>query len=178
MGRAWPDQLVVDGQALIEAEAVLSAALPQEGCGLLLGTMDQSHWHVQAFWPCLNAWQPAGERLRRFSLDPREQLLAQRWARARQWRILGSLHSHPASPPEPSGTDGELAVRPCLMLIGAPADVQKGFGVQGPRPWQWRAWWLEDSAVVPPGACLAEATASGGAAQLEIPLRLEGAAGP
>ena len=59
---------------------------PAEGCALLLG---QGHgsadsgsddWRVQLIWPCRNM---VGQREHdRFELDPREQIAAQRWARA------------------------------------------------------------------------------------------------
>lgn len=128
------------GQPLIEAEAVLEAALPEEGCALVLGTAVERTWQVMLLWPCLNRWQPAQERCRRFAIDPREQLLAQKWARARGWQVLGSLHSHPETAPTPSDLDSCLAVRPCLLIIGAP----KTAGTPG--AWAWRAWWLPERA--------------------------------
>ena len=57
----------------------------------------ETHWQVERIWPCLNGWQPMGERSRRFAIDPREQLLAQKWGRARALTVLGAAHSHPAS---------------------------------------------------------------------------------
>lgn len=131
---------------------MLAAALPEEGCALLLGTTASPQWQVLAIWPCLNRWQPALERRQRFAIDPREQLLAQKWARPRGWQLLGSLHSHPASAPVPSGLDESLAVRPCLQLIAAPA---------GPG-WTLRAWWLGDHPADPGGG--------GGPDPIEVPI--------
>ena len=145
MRRDWPDQLAFGGQPLIEAEAVLTASLPDEGCALLLGTAPGPLWQVAALWPCLNCWLPAQERHRRFAIDPREQLLAQKWSRSRGWTNLGSLHSHPDAAPSPSDLDAFLAVRPALLLIAAPVAASSGAKGLPPNPaWRMRAWWLAD----------------------------------
>lgn len=144
-------------QELIVLRAVLAAAAPEEGCALLLGPVLGGHWLVSCVWPCLNAWQPAAERRRRFALDPREQLLAQRWARERGWQVHGSAHSHPTSPPVPSATDLALAVTPTLMVIGAAGPAPDG------EPALIRAWWLDqESGSAPrPLPLLPGETASG-----------------
>ena len=68
------------------------------------------------------------ERQCRFRIDPREQLLAQKWARARGLEVLGSLHSHPASPPLPSATDRSMTFAPTLMLIRGVAPGEHPLG--------------------------------------------------
>jgi proteasome lid subunit RPN8/RPN11 len=130
-----PAELGIGRQALTMLEAVLEAAAPDEGCALLLGSLDP--WCVRRVWPCLNVWEPAAERSRRFALDPREQLLAQKWARARGLSVLGSAHSHPLSEPVPSALDRSLAFGPTLMLILG----------QGPVAGELRSlacWWLPE----------------------------------
>lgn len=87
---------------------------------------------IGLIWPCLNVWEPAAERVRRFRLDPREQLLAQRWAREQGLQVLGAAHSHPCSDPVPSATDLELALAPTLQLILSPL-----------ADWAPACWWLE-----------------------------------
>ena len=114
------------------------AAAPEEGCALLLGGRDP--WCVRRIWPCLNIWDPPAERRRRFALDPREQLLAQKWARSRGLMVLGSAHSHPLSEPVPSALDRSLAFTPTLMLI-------LGQGGQGGPEGESRrlaCWWLPE----------------------------------
>ena len=133
---------------------VLAGAAPEEGCALLLGqripgTSGGDLLQVSEVWPCQNSWEPKGERGQRFLLDPREQLLAQRWARQRGVHVLGSAHSHPASPAQPSATDLALAVGPTLMVIrsglvgagaaGEPASPLVGLG----------AWWLPGDGAAP-----------------------------
>ena len=135
-------------------EGVLAAAAPEEGCALLLGQQlpvasGGGLLELGLVWPCLNRWEPQGERCQRFLIDPREQLLAQRWARQRGVQVLGSAHSHPASPAEPSATDLALAVAPTLMVIrsglpgagaaGEPAGPLAGLG----------AWWLPGEGAAP-----------------------------
>jgi len=133
---------------------VLAAAAPEEGCALLLGqrmlvTPGRELLQVNEVWPCQNRWEPKRERCQRFLLDPREQLLAQRWARQRGVQVLGSAHSHPASPAQPSATDVELAVGPTLMvirsgLVGAGAAGQPGGPLAG-----LGAWWLPGDGAAP-----------------------------
>jgi proteasome lid subunit RPN8/RPN11 len=109
----WPDQILFGRKVLTVARCVVQAAAPEEGCALLLGP----RWAVRRLWPCRNVWIPAEERTRRFAIDPREQLLAQKWARQRGWLVLGSLHSHPEGDPVPSATDRALVVPPALVVI-------------------------------------------------------------
>ena len=120
---------------LIVLERTLLAAAPDEGCALLLGSRQGQTLVIEHIWPCCNRWQPAAERRRRFLLDPREQLLAQRWARGRHCQVLGAAHSHPESPPRPSASDRRLCLGPTLMLIRSGLPLL-------PQP--LRAWWLPE----------------------------------
>lgn len=140
-----PGSLRFGSQQLIVLEAVLASAAPEEGCALLLGQALADHWRVSLVWPCLNAWMPEAERRRRFSLDPREQLLAQKWARLRGWQVHGAAHSHPQGSPVPSATDHAMAVTPALMVIGDARRRPRGHGSDG-----LKAWWLgEDPGQAP-----------------------------
>ena len=111
------------------------AATPEEGCALLLGQRHGTTLLLQRIWPCCNVWQPLQERQQRFQLDPREQLLAQRWARQRQLQVLGAAHSHPSSAAIPSATDRALCLGPTLMLIRS--GLLSGSAA-------FRAWWLPE----------------------------------
>ena len=139
-----PERLQFDGHCLIVLERTLLAAAPEEGCALLLGKREEATLRVQWIWPCRNVWQPAQERPQRFSLDPREQLLAQRWCRNRGLTVLGAAHSHPNSEAVPSRTDRVLCVGPTLMLIGS--------GL--PRSQEaLRAWWIPEANPDQTDAC-------------------------
>ena len=144
MAAPTPETLRAGRHCLIVLERVLQAAEPLEGCALLLGRRQDSDLELERIWPCCNRWEPAFERDHRFALDPREQLLAQRWGRERGLVILGSAHSHPCSAALPSPTDLQWCCGPTLMLIRsglAPADAQDHAAATPP---QLRAWWLAD----------------------------------
>jgi proteasome lid subunit RPN8/RPN11 len=102
-------------------------------------------WRLRWIWPCCNVWPVPGERCRRFAIDPREQLLAQKWGRARGLEVLGAAHSHPRSPAVPSSTDHSLTLTPALMLILG----------RDPTPDQHQAqeelvaWWLPEPPAQP-----------------------------
>ena len=111
------------------------ATSPAEGCALVIGKRRGQALLVQAIWPCCNRWEPAAERDRHFQLDPREQLLAQRWGRGRGLQVLGAAHSHPTSAAVPSLSDRELCLGPTLMLI------RSGLAAEAAP---LRAWWLPE----------------------------------
>ncbi|MEA5443251.1 M67 family metallopeptidase [Cyanobium gracile] len=142
MNPETPAELRLGRQALTLLEAVLVAAAPEEGCALLLGGRDP--WCVRRVWPCLNVWEPAAERRRRFALDPREQLLAQKWARSRGLSVLGSAHSHPLSEPVPSALDRSMAFAPTLMLILGQADRPATAAAAGATSRELACWWLPE----------------------------------
>lgn len=127
-------------------ERVLGVAAPLEGCALLLGEHQGRTLWLRQIWPCCNSWEPASERDHRFALDPREQLLAQRWGRARGLAVLGSAHSHPSSAAIPSPTDLRLCVGPTLMVIRSGLTAALSQDCNGVRPAPLRAWWLPDNA--------------------------------
>ena len=145
MTASTPGRLQLDGHCLIVLERTLLAAAPDEGCALLMGQRQSSRLFLQAIWPCRNTWQPAEERPQRFRLDPREQLLAQRWGRSRGLLVIGAAHSHPSSEAVPSATDRRLCVGPTLMLIRS--------GLHQGLP-ALRAWWIAEIEGVdePPAA--------------------------
>jgi len=133
-----PVRLTVDQRVLITLARVFAAAEPWEGCALLLGDPGPCT-HVRQIWPCLNVWPVRAERHRRFALDPREQLQAQRWSRRQGLAVLGSAHSHPCGQPRPSRLDLALTVAPALVLIAA-----RDRAAQPDQDWVWQFWWLDD----------------------------------
>ncbi|MBW4497766.1 MAG: M67 family metallopeptidase [Oscillatoria princeps RMCB-10] len=92
---------------------------PEECCGLLLGAISGDEKTVVEVWPAPNAWTAeTAEELsaeasltkeRRYVIEPRAMLEAQREARNRQLVILGFYHSHPDSRAIPSECDREYA---------------------------------------------------------------------
>jgi proteasome lid subunit RPN8/RPN11 len=111
-----------DQQQRIFQQAI--ATYPEECCGLLLGTIAATgdRRQVHEVRPLANQWSPdlgvlnqaddAGavlDRRRRYWIDPKDLLKAQRDARDRGWVILGVYHSHPDHPAEPSARDRAVA---------------------------------------------------------------------
>ena len=133
-------------------QTVLSP-LPNEGCALLIGAPIQlTHspvtvgLQIDLIWPCCNVWTQNQvdlsanfnhlasyklTRKNRFQIDPKEQILAQKWARSRQLQVLGSAHSHPRSRAIPSDSDLRSLSSSTLMVI---VD----------RDGLIRAWWISN----------------------------------
>ena len=123
-------------QCLTVLKNTLQCSAPLEGCALLLGLVDERNAvHLNHVWPCCNVWHPPAARDKRFALDPREQLAAQRWSRVRGERVIGVAHGHPRTDAFPSIHDCRLGLVDSLMVIG---------GVDGGL----RAWWLNADRTV------------------------------
>ncbi len=154
-----PVFLRFDGDCLIVLRESLLAVSPFEGCALLLGDDNQKVdfargelWNIKFIWPCCNIWKPnffkvfkestgivvsneeSQSKRNRFALDPREQIHAQRWARKRNWKVLGSAHSHPGGPATPSAIDHLLGISPKLMVIVSGSGLVRSWWIEGPNP--------------------------------------------
>jgi proteasome lid subunit RPN8/RPN11 len=96
--------LTVTAEVLNEMLGHALGGLPDEACGLLVGTADQ----VSRFVPCRNA--AASSRI--YEIEPRELLRAERAAEDAGLEILGVMHSHTHTEPYPSPTDVAQAPDP------------------------------------------------------------------
>jgi len=140
----------------------LLAAAPYEGCALLIGNQKESDslvkedgLKIHLIWPCCNVWKPEVSNLlespkrksnplkedlskkNRFLIDPREQILAQRWARNRNWQVVGSAHSHPHGVPIPSAADRYWTFLSGLsVIVGQSGEI--------------RAWWMHEKQTFEP----------------------------
>lgn len=138
-------QLLAGHRLLTVLRQILACAGPQEGCALLLGQRLGDVWRLDWVWPCCNVWPVSDERCRYFAIDPREQLLAQKWGRERGMELLGSAHSHPTSEAVPSASDRRLSALPALMVIlGAGSQDQ---GLDQARP--LLGWWIPEPPAGP-----------------------------
>lgn len=79
--------------------------LPEEACGLIAGTEDESGRQVRKIY-YLNNIDHAEDH---FTLDPKDQMAAIKDMRALGIKPLGNWHSHPSSPSRPSDEDIRLA---------------------------------------------------------------------
>ena len=84
-----------------EIIAACNAALPDEGCGLLLGRRDGSAAELTEVIPTANTLASP----QRFEIAPEAVLAAERRARAGGLLLLGAWHSHPDGAAVPSATD-------------------------------------------------------------------------
>tara|TARA_B100000378_G_C18056346_1_gene414487 strand:- start:3885 stop:4298 length:414 start_codon:yes stop_codon:yes gene_type:complete len=91
-------QLTVTRTAISAMIEAARSAMPQEACGLLLG----SDGHVERFKQTANV---AADPHRHFEIDPAALIAAHKAERAGGPAIVGYFHSHPTGRAEPSATD-------------------------------------------------------------------------
>ena len=82
--------------ATLLAEA--ARAMPEEACGLLLGTANR----IEAAIPTRNVHPTPGTH---FEIDPAALIAAHKAARVGGPEVLGYYHSHPRGSAQPSATD-------------------------------------------------------------------------
>tara|TARA_Y100001968_G_scaffold333918_1_gene401074 strand:+ start:92 stop:601 length:510 start_codon:yes stop_codon:yes gene_type:complete len=147
-----PTIIELCGKTSYVLSKTLLASIPDEGCAILIGQEEncqkkaETQLKIHTIWPCMNRWEQglfnrfqAQEKnilnlskRNRFSIDPREQILAQKWARSNKLKVLGIAHSHPNSEAIPSKLDLDLSFNLNLMLI-----MDKNANI--------RAWWITNN---------------------------------
>jgi proteasome lid subunit RPN8/RPN11 len=93
---------------------------PRECCGLLIGRIEDGGRTrvIVGTYPVENAFEDAGERHHRMSVDPLEYARAERLYAARGLGVVGNYHSHPDHTAVPSQFDLEhLAPWPTMSYI-------------------------------------------------------------
>ena len=121
----------------------LKAAEPAEGCAILIGNKKSSgsknkntFWEIKHIWNCRNIWGLRESRLidqntyrlnnkkiiqistrKRFEIDAKDQIAAQKWSRENGYEVLCCAHSHPVGENIPSKIDLSLHSSPGLMVI-------------------------------------------------------------
>jgi proteasome lid subunit RPN8/RPN11 len=109
------------------------AAYPEECCGFLLGRADGAATVVERVVPVDNERQDS--RHNRFLIQPETVLAAHQEARAAGLDVVGTYHSHPDHPAQPSEFDREHAWPGLSYVIVAVADG---------RVAEARSWRLSD----------------------------------
>ncbi|HLG18383.1 MAG TPA: M67 family metallopeptidase, partial [Bdellovibrionota bacterium] len=104
----------------------LEKCYPEEGCGFLIGRAVEGDRRVIRVQPSQNY---GGEsRGRRYSIDPKEFMMADQGARADHLDIVGIYHSHPDHPAAPSEFDRVNAwVGYSYVVVGVEKGKSKGF---------------------------------------------------
>lgn len=123
----WTDSgevLRITGEAYRSILRQAQADAPIESCGYVLGTVDgDGAVLITHNYPIENI-DHAEEH---FTMDPRQQFAAIKYARANGLCVIGNWHSHPASPSRPSEEDKRLALDPGIFyLILSLAPEQSG----------------------------------------------------
>lgn len=110
-----PDVVQIPGRVLDAIVAHAEAELPNECCGLLIGSALTIHESV----PARNlAASPTS-----YLIDPEDHFAAIRAARVSGFSVVGAYHSHPGSPPTPSARDlAEASFPEFVYLIVSPAE--------------------------------------------------------
>jgi proteasome lid subunit RPN8/RPN11 len=90
------------------------AALPNEACGLIAGSVDGDGVKTVEEVYCLKNVDESPEH---FSMSSEEQFAAVAGMRARGIALLGNFHSHPATPARPSEEDIRLAFDSSLSYV-------------------------------------------------------------
>lgn len=108
-----PPVLVLSDALRRQVESEGAAAYPNECCGILIGRdvdagAGRKERVVERLEPGTNVFE-ADEQYHRFSIDPRQQIKAERAAAAEGKVVLGFYHSHPDHPARPSEYDREHA---------------------------------------------------------------------
>jgi proteasome lid subunit RPN8/RPN11 len=96
--------LTFAAHALEQMLAHAYSGLPDEACGLLLGTEDR----VDRFFACVNT--TASSRI--YAIGPKDFMAAEDEADEAGLTIVGVMHSHTHTEPYPSPTDVAQAVDP------------------------------------------------------------------
>ena len=92
---------------------------PSETCGWLAGRNDE----VERIYPVANAAQSPQTG---FVMEPQAQISSMRAIRQAGMEIVGTYHSHPASPPIPSERDHRLALYPDIVHLIVSLKSQPG----------------------------------------------------
>lgn len=103
---------------------------PNECVGFFFGEADGTSKTVKEYTPLENFKE--GDQRKRFEVNPKDYMVAERHALESKQKLLGVYHSHPEHPAEPSVHDLESAV-PFFSYIIASVTGTK---VESTRSWQ------------------------------------------
>lgn len=104
--------MVFDHDALDNLLESVSEAYPSEGCGLLLGSMNENR--VRSVYTMKNL---VGRERDLFEMDPLSVYEAECQAEKEGNRIVGFYHSHPDAPAIPSPQDEDHMIPGMLYVI-------------------------------------------------------------
>ena len=105
------DEMVILTEEIIsQMHTHASSTYPEECCGLLLGNFEnQSKTKRVIEARRMSNVFPKEERYHRYTIDPKEFLVAEEDAESRGLEVVGIYHSHPNAPARPSKFDTDFA---------------------------------------------------------------------
>jgi proteasome lid subunit RPN8/RPN11 len=126
--------LKISSAILSQIHAHGEASYPEEGAGLLLGSVDGQAKQVVSLLTLANA-REASARHNRYLLTAQDYLNGEQEADRLGLEVLGVFHSHPDHPNQPSEFDREWAM-PWLSYLITSVEAGKAIGS--------RSWLLSD----------------------------------
>ena len=81
------------------------SSYPYEGCGILLGRIENEDNVVTSILPVPNRWEDEEEKRVRFLISDQDMLRAELTATEQDVDVIGVFHSHPDHPPIASPRD-------------------------------------------------------------------------
>ena len=96
---------------------------PEEGAGVLLGRALPDEVLIEDILPMQNSFETS-QRTRRYQIDARGMLHAERTAEELDLDVVGIFHSHPDHPAQPSEFDREHSLPWYTYIITRIADGQ------------------------------------------------------
>jgi proteasome lid subunit RPN8/RPN11 len=124
----------IDISLLEEIHRHGQAAYPEEGAGVLLGSVEGDRKQVKGLLPFTNAREDTA-RHNRYLLSPEDYMRGEQEAAWQGLDLIGVFHSHPDHPNHPSAFDLEWAMPWFSYLI---TSVQAGLSPES------RSWKLSD----------------------------------
>jgi proteasome lid subunit RPN8/RPN11 len=108
--------LILPDAVLKQIQTHGQSAYPNEGVGLLLGTVTGRDKTAAGILELANSW-PADEQFHRYQVGGDDMLKGELEAARRGLDVLGFFHSHPDHPAEPSTTDHAWATWPWYSYV-------------------------------------------------------------
>jgi proteasome lid subunit RPN8/RPN11 len=126
--------LIINQNLRATIASLATESYPYEGCGLLIGSVENGANLVQAVFPVLNVWEVKEERRVRFRIDEMDLVNAELEAADKGLDVIGIYHSHPDHPPVASPRDLAWATWPGYSYMIT--EVREG------KPGLSRSWQL------------------------------------
>ncbi|MGB3713307.1 MAG: M67 family metallopeptidase [Candidatus Promineifilaceae bacterium] len=126
--------LLLDQNVRATIASLAAESYPFEGCGLLIGSVEDGSNVVEAVFPVPNVWAEKEERRARFRIDEIDMVNAELEAAAQGLDVIGIYHSHPDHPPIASPRDLAWATWPGYSYLIT--EVREG------KPGHSKSWQL------------------------------------